>query len=123
MGGTLNDVKLVSHDALTRMYVTTNATHDDATLRIPLRVASGFMTSREVSRHAFRGHYHVGRVAFGHPGMGGSVGMCDHEAGLSLGYVMNQLGSTPSLNPRGQLLVDKMYECIGWRKTSHHWRP
>lgn len=123
MGGALGETKLVSHDALTRMYVVTNATHDDATLRVPLRVAGGYMTSREARGNPFHGHYHMGRLAFGHPGAGGSVGFCDHEAGLSFGYVMNQMGSTPSLNERGQSLVDVAYTCLGWRKTPHHWRP
>ncbi len=123
MGGSLEGTKLVDPDALIRMRTVTNATHDDATLRVPLRVGGGYMVSRERSRNPHHGFHHLGRAAFGHPGAGGSIGFCDPEAGLSFAYVMNQMGGTPSLNERGQSLVDKAYECIGWQATSHHWRP
>lgn len=123
MGGTLDGVKLVGPDAIARMNTVTNASHDDATLRTPIRVAGGYMTSREETGDPLKGHLHLGRAAFGHPGAGGSMGFADPEAGLSFAYIMNQMGATTAMNPRGQLLVDEAYKAIGWRRTPHHWRP
>ena len=120
-GGSLNGVKLVSSDALVRMQTVTNATHDDATLRGPMRVAAGFMTSRELPNDPTRGTHHYGRSGFGHSGSGGSMGFADPEAGMSFGYVMNQQGAT--LNPRGQGLINGAYEALDWKANAHHWAP
>ena len=51
--------------------------------------------------------------AFGHVGMGGSVGFADPEAEPSFGYTMNRLGAGILLNARGQVRVDtaRLAEC------------
>jgi CubicO group peptidase (beta-lactamase class C family) len=49
--------------------------------------------------------------AFGHPGRGGSFGCADPEAGLAIGYVMNQLGLSPLADARGLALVRELYAC------------
>ncbi|MET0271956.1 MAG: serine hydrolase domain-containing protein [Phenylobacterium sp.] len=49
--------------------------------------------------------------AFGHPGRGGSFGCADPEAGLAMGYVMNQLGLGALADPRGMALVQAVYAC------------
>ena len=54
----------------------------------------------------------IGEQAFGHVGMGGSVGFADPAAGLSFGYTMNRMGSGILLNARGQSLVDATYACL-----------
>ncbi len=120
-GGTLDGVRLVSSDALIRMQTVTNATHDDATLRTPLRVAGGFMTTRQRPSGDTASYHHFGRAAFGHTGSGGSFGIADPEARLSIAYVMNQQG--PTLNMRGQSLIDASYKAIGWRATEFDYRP
>jgi CubicO group peptidase (beta-lactamase class C family) len=51
--------------------------------------------------------------SFGHPGRGGSFGCADPEAGLAMGYVMNQLGLSPLADPRGLALVGAVYACAG----------
>jgi len=122
-GGTLDGLKLVSPDALVRMRTVTNASHSDATLLAPLRVASGFMVTRERKPDAGTGYHHLGRSAFGHVGSGGSIGMADPEAGMSVAYVMNQQGKGASMNERGQFLVDTAYRALDWKLTPHHWRP
>ncbi len=122
-GGSLDGVKLVSPDALIRMQTVTNASHDDATLHEPLRVAGGYMVTRERRLKLGHGYHHMGRAAFGHVGAGGSIGLADPEAGLSFSYVMNQQGAGASLNERGQFLIDAAYEAIGWRATALDWRP
>ena len=60
--------------------------------------------------------------AFGHPGMGGSVGFADPKARMAFGYTMNQQGLGVLLNERGQSLVDAAYRALGYRgKQSGRW--
>ncbi|MEZ0242053.1 MAG: serine hydrolase, partial [Sphingomonas sp.] len=47
--------------------------------------------------------------AFGHPGRGGSFGCADPEAGLAMGYAMNQLGGSGLADPRSLALVSAVY--------------
>lgn len=49
--------------------------------------------------------------AFGHYGAGGSVGFCDPSAGVSFGYVMNQMGPRWQ-NPRNRALIEALYSCV-----------
>jgi CubicO group peptidase (beta-lactamase class C family) len=61
--------------------------------------------------------------AFGHPGMGGSLGFADPRARLSFGYVMNKQGRGVLLNVRGQSLVDGVYRSLGYHSNaSGRWR-
>jgi CubicO group peptidase (beta-lactamase class C family) len=55
----------------------------------------------------------VGRSpgAFGHFGAGGSLGFCDPEAGLAIGYVTSQMGPRWQ-NPRNRALIDAIYACL-----------
>ncbi|MFJ3582073.1 serine hydrolase domain-containing protein [Streptomyces sp. NPDC090127] len=50
--------------------------------------------------------------AFGHDGFGGSCGMADPEAGLSLGYVMNRMGPRIADDPRKMALVEAAYASL-----------
>uniref|UniRef100_A0AAU3H4C3 Beta-lactamase family protein n=1 Tax=Streptomyces sp. NBC_01401 TaxID=2903854 RepID=A0AAU3H4C3_9ACTN len=47
--------------------------------------------------------------ALGHDGAGGSSGLADPEAGISLGYVMNRMGANIADDPRKMTLVDAVY--------------
>jgi len=116
-GGSLNGVKLVSPDRVTRMSRVSMATREDATLLIPTRFALGFMKSMDNRREAPGNQSSVilSEPAFGHVGMGGSLGFADPEAGLSFGYSMNQMGDGILLNNRGQSLVDATYKALGYR--------
>ncbi len=88
------------------------ATFDDATLRQPMRFGLGFM-ARIDTRPTGGDSLLIGEQAFGHVGMGGSVGFADPAAGLSFGYTMNRMGTGILLNARGQSLVDATYACLG----------
>lgn len=99
------------------------ATHCDETLRAPTRFGPGFMLAMN-NRHPNRGGdgLIIGAQAFGHVGMGGSLGFADPAAGLAFGYTMNRLGAGLLLNDRGQSLVDAAYRCLGYRTTAPgHW--
>jgi CubicO group peptidase (beta-lactamase class C family) len=50
--------------------------------------------------------------AFGHSGMGGSVGFGDPVAGVSVGYVMNKQSHYIMGDPRSLKLIDALYSCL-----------
>lgn len=50
--------------------------------------------------------------ALGHDGFGGSCGLADPEAGLSLGYTMNRMGSHIVDDPRKMALVEAVYSAL-----------
>ncbi|MEW1720153.1 serine hydrolase domain-containing protein [Streptomyces sp. NPDC093109] len=50
--------------------------------------------------------------AFGHEGAGGSCGLADPEAGISLGYVMNRMGTRIVDDPRRMALIDAVYAAL-----------
>jgi CubicO group peptidase (beta-lactamase class C family) len=85
----------------------------DKTLCIPTRFGEGFMLSIDNRDLSGEGQSAIlGDGAFGHVGMGGSIGFADPEAGFSFGYTMNKMGSGILLNERGQSLVDAVYDSI-----------
>lgn len=86
---------------------------DDLTLCIPTRFGEGFMLSIDNRNLPGEGNSAVmGDGAFGHVGMGGSLGFADPDAKFSFGYSMNQMGGGILLNDRGQSLVNAVYNCI-----------
>jgi CubicO group peptidase (beta-lactamase class C family) len=76
----------------------------DATLLEPMRFSLGFMRSAP--------GLPIGEAAFGHAGMGGSLGFCDPAGGLAFGYTMSKQGHGVLLNERGRALVDAVYGCL-----------
>lgn len=52
----------------------------------------------------------MGPGSFGHAGRGGSLGCADPEAGLSFGYVMNQMQGHPEGDPRTRGLLAAVAE-------------
>ncbi len=85
----------------------------DTTLRIPTRFGEGFMLSIDNRDLPADGQSAIlGDGAFGHVGMGGSIGFADPDIGISFGYTMNKMGGGILLNDRGQSLVDAVYRCF-----------
>ncbi|MEW2402423.1 serine hydrolase domain-containing protein [Streptomyces sp. NPDC046862] len=58
------------------------------------------------------GSYGPNPRAFGHDGYGGSCGLADPEAGVSLGYVMNRMGPHIADDPRKMALVEALYGAL-----------
>ncbi|MFI6035817.1 serine hydrolase domain-containing protein [Streptomyces sp. NPDC051315] len=58
------------------------------------------------------GSYGPNPRAFGHDGFGGSCGLADPEAGVSLGYVMNRMGPGIADDPRKMALVEAVYSAL-----------
>ncbi len=102
---------LVSAATVERMRRVTAATLDDAVLRQPARFGLGYMASMD-NRAAGGDSVIMGETAFGHVGMGGSIGFADPANGMSFGYTMNRMGAGILLNQRGQSLVDAAYAAL-----------
>ncbi|WP_326647877.1 MULTISPECIES: serine hydrolase domain-containing protein [unclassified Streptomyces] len=58
------------------------------------------------------GSYGPNPRALGHDGFGGSCGLADPEAGISLGYVMNRMGPNIADDPRKMALIDALYKSV-----------
>ncbi|MGY4962060.1 serine hydrolase domain-containing protein [Streptomyces sp. 900105245] len=58
------------------------------------------------------GSYGPNPRAFGHDGFGGSCGLADPDAGVSLGYVMNRMGPRIADDPRKTALVYALYRAL-----------
>lgn len=112
--------ELVSADTIARMGRVAMATHEDATLLIPTRFALGFMKSMDNRKvpNVRDMSCILSDAAFGHVGMGGSIGFADPEAKMSFGYNMNRMGNGILLNDRGQSLVDAAYTSLGYRSNA-----
>lgn len=110
--------ELVPPERLAVMSLTESA-GTDAVLAVPTRFSAGFMKAAD-NRHlppADSEGALLSATAFGHSGMGGSVGFCDPPARLAFGYTMNKQGSGLGVNPRGQALVDAAYRSLGYRQA------
>ena len=109
--GQAHGVTLVDRETV-RVMSTVESDGPDRVLLIPTRFASGFM--KQMDNHPDDSvRFGPNPEAFGHVGAGGSVGMADPVAGIAIGYVMNQMGPGILLNPRGQGLIDAVYEALG----------
>ena len=110
--------RLVDADTLKQMSAVSSAIGVDATLLIGLRIALGFWKSSDNRQGPpeARDSILLSEEAFGHPGMGGSLGFADPGARMSFGYTMNKQGRGVCLNERGQSLVDAVYRSLGRRE-------
>jgi CubicO group peptidase (beta-lactamase class C family) len=109
--------QLVDAETLTQMSAVSSALSVDATLLIGLRLSLGFWksTDNRQGQPGARDSMILSEEAFGHPGMGGSLGFADAGARMSFGYTMNKQGAGVCLNERGQSLVDAVYRALGYR--------
>ncbi len=109
--------QLVDADTLQQMSAVSSALGVDATLLIGLRIALGFWKSSDNRQGppGVRDSIILSEEAFGHPGMGGSLGFADPAARMAFGYTMNKQGRGVCLNERGQGLVDAVYRALGYR--------
>jgi CubicO group peptidase (beta-lactamase class C family) len=111
---------LVDAEQVAVMGTVTSATSVDATMLVPTRWTTGFVKSvdNRAGRPGDRDGVVLSDDAFGHVGMGGSIGFADPRAALSFGYTMNRQGMSVGLDPRGQALVDAAYEALGYQRPA-----
>jgi CubicO group peptidase (beta-lactamase class C family) len=122
LGGSYDGVRLVSEESLARMTAVASA-GVDAVIQVPSRWSLGFVkgSDNRTLRTADRSSLLVSEDAFGHIGMGGSLGFAAPAARMSFGYSMNKQGSDVALGERGQALVDAVYRSLGYRAAPGGW--
>jgi len=103
-GGSLDGVRIVS-EASTAEHTRVRVEGHDEVLMKERRYARGYMLQAEPI-----GRFGPNPDAFGHPGMGGSVGFADPRAGVSFAYVMTQMVPALDTDERSRALVDAVYE-------------
>ncbi len=103
-GGTYEGGEIVAAAVLADA-VTEQVYGDDLILHRPSRFGVGFQLTQVERPLGPNGG------SFGHFGAGGSLGFCDPEANLALGYAMNTMGPRWQ-NPRNQALIDACYSSL-----------
>ncbi len=105
-GGELDGVRVVSPESI-EVHRAEQWRGIDAMLGSEKRYATGYMLAG-TEAEAFGPN----PDAFGHPGMGGSLGFADPEAGIGYGYVMNHMIFEVAVDPRARALADALYDCL-----------
>ena len=118
LGGSVDGVRLVGAEQLAIMGAVSSATSADAVMLVPTRWALGFTKTMDNGHLpvADREGLLLSEEAFGHVGMGGSLGFADPKARMSFGYTMNRQGSGLGVNPRGQSLIDAVYRALDYHR-------
>jgi CubicO group peptidase (beta-lactamase class C family) len=103
--GALDCVRVLSPEAIER--AARLQTDDvDAVYRMPIRKALGYWMGGPAMKPL------VGRAqAFGHPGIGGSIGFADPERGLGFAYVKNAIRLQTDLTLAREV-IDAVYEAL-----------
>ena len=109
---------LVDATTLARMGRVESASGVDATIFLPTRFSLGFVKSVDNRHLAPDNSIILSEAAFGHSGIGGSIGFADPKARMSFGYAMSKHGPGAGLNERGQSLIDAAYKSIGYRSDA-----
>jgi len=105
-GGVLDGIRIVS-DASVREHTRVRLEAHDVVLMKDRRYALGYMLQADPI-----GRFGPNPDAFGHPGMGGSVGFADPDAAVSFGYVMTQMVPALDTDERSKSLVAAVYRCL-----------
>jgi len=103
-GGTVDGVRVVDSGALADC-VAQQVHGDDLVLQRPSRFGLGFQLTQPERPLG------PGPSGFGHFGAGGSVGLCDPDAGVAFGYVTGLMGPRWQ-NPRNRALIDAVFGCL-----------
>jgi len=104
--GELDGVRILSPESVERAR-TEQVQGKDAVIQLTTRIASGFMLAPPDEPCGPNDR------AFNHAGAGGSLGYCDPEARLGLGYVMNNMHMGAWLvDPRARALVEAAHRCL-----------
>ena len=114
--GRFGERGLISEQAIVEMSRVSSAGKDACSL-VPTRFALGFQKRMDNRREepGDRGEFLIPETAFGHMGIGGSVGFADPATGLSFGFVTNRGCRAGLLDRRAQSLIDTTYACLGAR--------
>ncbi|MBL8538363.1 MAG: beta-lactamase family protein [Hyphomonadaceae bacterium] len=103
-GGAIAGKRLLSDKAFLAL-TTQRADGADLVLPFPVDWRTGVMGNSN-------GFYGPNRAAFGHSGMGGSVGFGDPDVRISVGYAMNKQSHHIAGDPRSLKLIEALYACL-----------
>ena len=99
-------VTLARPETLAAVHVRQSWTWEDRVLTKPLGFSQGFIKEEP---HLFSPN----EAAFGHPGVGGSLGLADPRHGLGFGYTLNRMD--PHIrSPRALALCHAVYRSLGY---------
>ncbi|HEY8216326.1 MAG TPA: serine hydrolase domain-containing protein [Acidimicrobiia bacterium] len=104
--GEVDGVRLLSDEQLGDARRQRTSGPDRILLDLDLQWGLGFLVPSSLVQ---LGH---GPHAFGHFGMGGSLGWADPDAGLAFGYVMNKMSLGMAGDARGYRLVKAVYDSL-----------
>ncbi|VFA91177.1 Beta-lactamase precursor [Nocardia farcinica] len=113
LDGALGDVRLVDPADLAGMRGVCTAGDVDAYLLFRTAFSLGFAKSWDNRRVPGHNSMIIGEDAFGAPGAGGQIGFADPSHRLAFGYTMARHGLGMALDPRGQSLIDAVYQTLG----------
>ncbi len=105
-GGTLDGVSVVSAESV-ESHSAEQWRGEDATLLAEKRYALGYMLPGTPTER-----FGPAEKAFGHPGMGGSLGFADPEANVGFAYVTRHMVFEVAVDPRVNALADALYGCL-----------
>ncbi|MGE0327539.1 MAG: serine hydrolase domain-containing protein [Polyangiaceae bacterium] len=98
-------VRLVQAETIGPVMERQSWSAQDRVLRKPLGWSQGFLKEET-------GMFSPNQTSFGHPGAGGSMGWCDPENQLAIGYLANKM-DYHIRSPRARKLCKAIYECLG----------
>ena len=104
-GGEINGVHVLKPETIDAA-ILEQSQGQDLVIQLPTRFGLGFMLTADFMPLG------PNPRTFGHPGAGGSLGYADLDAGIGFGYVMNQMQSNLSGDPRVQGLIGAVYESL-----------
>lgn len=113
LGGAVGSRQLLSEAAVSRISQARPKLDLDVVLEIPTAFNQGFTASWCEGAWQSGQGFCLGASAFGHSGMGGSIGFADPGNRVAFAYVMNRLNGLPSLDERAQGLIDAVYRSLG----------
>ncbi len=105
-GGALDGTRIVSA-ASVAAHAAEQWRGDDATLLSEKRYALGYMLPGTPTER-----YGPAEHAFGHPGMGGSIGFADPEANVALAYVTRHMIFAVEVDPRVDAVAEAVYASL-----------
>jgi CubicO group peptidase (beta-lactamase class C family) len=106
VGGTLGDVALMSPDSIERM-ITEQHNQDEKLQDRPYHQALGVLLNTPEA--VYMG---PNPRAFGHHGIGGSIGFGDPDAHVAFSYCVNRMHAVGDNGPRARRLIDALYACF-----------
>ena len=107
-GGRIDGLAVLDSGLIREAQIEQSCGPDAVLWQLPTRFGFGFMLTQDLPASAFGPN----PGAFGHPGMGGSLGFADPEAGVGFGYVMNQMRLGILVDDRAGKLIDAVYASL-----------